>query len=157
MTGCIEERYLAVVLHSDLIRADMLRNAARFLFGYARLPNCIQERRLSVIDVTHDRHDGRAWRGIFRDADFNRIEHDAFFECDKVRVCVELLRDVLRHLFVERLVDSREYTSVHQLLDHVLRFDVELFRQILYGQAFSQRHLAIFARRFRLRLRPDKR
>ena len=54
----IEERDLAV-LHLHLIGADVLRDAAVFLFGHAALPDRIQQRGLSVIDVTHDRDDRR--------------------------------------------------------------------------------------------------
>ena len=58
VTRCIEEGDLAV-LHLHLVGADVLRDTAVFLFGHAALPDRVQQRGLSVIDVTHDRHDRR--------------------------------------------------------------------------------------------------
>ena len=55
---CIEERDLAV-LHLHLICADVLRDTAVLLFGHAAFPDRVQQRGLSVIDVTHDRHHRR--------------------------------------------------------------------------------------------------
>jgi hypothetical protein len=62
--------------------------------------------------------------------------------------------NVLCHFFIESLVDSREYTAIHQFFDHVLGFNIKLLRQILDGQAFCQRYLAVFSRCLGFRLRP---
>ena len=44
----------------DAVGADVLRDAAGFARGDARLADRIHERSLAVIDVTHERDDGRA-------------------------------------------------------------------------------------------------
>ena len=59
MARRIEECDLAV-LHLHLIGADVLRDSAGFLFGNASLADCVKQRRLAVIDVTHDRDDRRS-------------------------------------------------------------------------------------------------
>ncbi len=114
MARCIEEGDLPV-LRCHLIGADVLRDSAGFLFGNARLANRIQQRRLTVIDVAHDRHDWSARSGVFGDADFDCIKHNAFFECDKLGFRVEVLSDGLCHFLIEGLVDRRKYAAIHQL------------------------------------------
>ena len=66
------------------------------------------------------------------------------------------LADFRGHFLVERLIDRREDAAIHQLLDHVLRFDIELLGKIPNRQSFGQRDLAEFARRFDFRLRPHE-
>jgi hypothetical protein len=38
----------------DVVRADVLRDAARFAFGDLRLADGVEQRRLAVVDVAHD-------------------------------------------------------------------------------------------------------
>ena len=78
-------------LRVHLICADVLRDSAGFLFGDSRFADRIQQRRFSVIDVTHDGDDRSARDRIFRNADFDRIEHGAFFKGDKFGFGIEVL------------------------------------------------------------------
>ena len=55
---------MTVVL--DGVRADVLRDAARFAGRDARLANRIHERGLAVIDVAHEGDDRRAQLELFR-------------------------------------------------------------------------------------------
>merc|ERR1719310_1293217 len=60
MTRSIKEGdVLFFITHhgADLIGADSLRDPPRLSGGNLGLVNVIQERRFTVIDVTHDRHD----------------------------------------------------------------------------------------------------
>ena len=82
-------------LHLHLVRADVLRDSTGFLFGDARFANGIEQRCLTVIDVTHDRDDRRARKSVFRNADFDGVEHHALFERDEIGFRVEVFRDVL--------------------------------------------------------------
>src|SRR5262249_12517078 len=59
------------------------------------------------------------------------------------------------HFLVERLIDCRQYAAVHQLSLQVFSENAQLFGEILYSKTFRQCDFAEFARRFRLRLRPD--
>src|SRR5439155_13344635 len=43
----------------DVIRADVLRDAARFAAGDTSAPDEVEQRSLAVIDMAHDRHDWR--------------------------------------------------------------------------------------------------
>ena len=58
VTWRIDEYDLAAIL-LDMVRADMLRDAAGFAVGNARQTNGIEQRCLSVIDMAHDGDDGR--------------------------------------------------------------------------------------------------
>ena len=65
VTGSVEEGdVMTVVL--DPPGADDLGNAARFGRGDVALANLVQQRRLAVIHVSHDGHDGSARHEIFR-------------------------------------------------------------------------------------------
>jgi hypothetical protein len=61
--GRIQEHHAAAV-DVDRVRTDVLRNAARFAFGDLGLTDRVEQGRLAMIDVTHDRDDRRAWREI---------------------------------------------------------------------------------------------
>ena len=54
----VEERDLAAVV-VDLVRADVLRDPARLGLDDRGLADRVEQRRLAVVDVAHDRHDGR--------------------------------------------------------------------------------------------------
>src|SRR5712692_463250 len=44
----------------DRIRADVLSDSTGFAFGDVRLSNCVEQRRLSMVDVSHNCHDRSA-------------------------------------------------------------------------------------------------
>src|SRR5438874_471109 len=58
VAGRVEEGDLAAV-DVDLIGADVLRDAARLGGDDPSVPDRVEQRRLAVVDVTHDRHYGR--------------------------------------------------------------------------------------------------
>jgi hypothetical protein len=156
VTRRIEERDLAI-LDFHLVSTDVLGDSALFLFGHARFANGVEQRCLSMIDVAHDRYDGRAGQAVFRDAHFDCIEHHAFFECDEFRFSIEIFGDRFRHFLVQRLIDRSKHTPIHQLFLHVLCQNIEFFREILHGKTLRQGDLPELPLGFRLRLRPDER
>ena len=79
MTRCIEE-HDAPAVRRDVIRADMLRDAARLALGDARFANRIEKRRLPVVDVAHDGDDRRARHDVFRLHVFGFHFEHVFFE-----------------------------------------------------------------------------
>ena len=60
MAGGIEERDLVTARHPHLVGTDMLRDATGLTGDDVRRPKRVQQRRLAVIDMTHDRHHRRA-------------------------------------------------------------------------------------------------
>src|SRR5215831_5604070 len=109
-----------------------------------------------MIDVTHNCDDGRACNSVLGDADLDGIEHHSFFKCHEFGVGIEILRNGFRHLLIQRLINGRKHTPVHQFFLHVLSQNTELFRKILYRNAFRQRDASMFPWNFRFRLWPDK-
>ena len=142
----IDEDDLAAVL-LDVIRADVLRDAAGFSFGDVGLPDGVEQRRLAVIHVAHDGDHGRALDLVLLLLRRLDLLHGFFFEADGGGRGAELARQIGGELGIERLVDGGEDIAVDQLLDHQAGFDVQLLGKFLDGDAFGNRDLAIDRRR----------
>ena len=67
VTRRVEEGDLAVVRQLDVVRADVLGDATRLAGHDVGLPDVVEQGRLAVVHVTHDRHDRRPRPGL---ADF---------------------------------------------------------------------------------------
>ena len=59
VAGRVEEHDVPAV-DRDVVRADVLRDAAGFAFGDPRFADGVEQAGLAVVDVTHDRDDRRA-------------------------------------------------------------------------------------------------
>ena len=115
----VEERdRAAVVAHDRLVGADVLRDAAGLAGHDARLADGVEQTRLAVIDVAHDRHDRSA-----RDEILGRVVEDLFgrdlIGCARNRdLALELGADHLDGLVRQRLRDPDELAEAHHdLLD----------------------------------------
>ena len=76
------------------VRADVLRDAAGFALGDARLADRVEQRGLAVIDVAHDRDDRRARDEIFGRIDVLGLDlQQLLFEGLHLDVGAELARD----------------------------------------------------------------
>ena len=62
----VEEADLFAVRQCYVVRANVLRDTAGLAGDDVRLANVVEERRLPVVDVTHDRHDRRPRDEILR-------------------------------------------------------------------------------------------
>ena len=66
MAGRVQKRDFALlawmfgIVHFHLIRADMLRDAAELARSDFGMTNSVEQRRLAVIHMAHNGHDGRA-------------------------------------------------------------------------------------------------
>ena len=60
VTGGVEERDGALVGNLDVIGTNVLRDAAGFARDHVGLSDVIEQRRLPMVNVPHDRDDGRA-------------------------------------------------------------------------------------------------
>ena len=137
----VEEHDVAIV-HPHRVGADVLRDAARFALGDTRGANRVEQRRLAVVDVAHDGHDRRARNEIGRIDVLGLDLQHLLFEGLHLHVGAEFPRDHRGGLVVERAVDRHHQAAVHQLLEDVLRLDVELRRKIGDGHAFCKRDRA---------------
>ncbi len=142
MAGRIDEYDLAAVL-LDVISTDVLRDAAGLAVGDVGRTDRVQQRSFAVIDVAHDGDHGSAPHLIGGYFGFGDLLRALFFVADLVGGSAELARQVLGHLYVEILVDGGEDLLFHQLLDHQVGFDAELFGKLFDGDALGDGDLAI--------------
>ena len=135
------------------VRADVLRDAARLTGRHAARrkgtrPVGVEERRLAVIDVAHDRHYRRsALQGhvlvlILENTERRHVRALGIFESLAARhLGAVALGDLLRGVRVDELRDRGEHAHLHQILDHGRRPHVQRTRQIADGDSFAQGHL----------------
>ena len=152
VTGRVEEHDAAAVADVDVIGADVLRDAAGFALGDLRFADRVEQRRLAVVDVTHDGDDRRARADDPRDCDSSRLGRDELLlEAAHLDLGAELAREVLGGVDVERAVDGHHHPLHQQLGEHVLDAHVELVGEILDRHAFGERDRARDRRRRRRR------
>ena len=119
VTGGVDERYLRAVRPGDLIGANMLSDAAGLPGDDIGVPDRVEQRRLAMIDMTHDRHDRRAWHEMF--AAVCRIE-EPFLDIglgDPFHGVTEFLGDELRRVGIDHIGDFRHLALFHQKFDDI--------------------------------------
>ena len=123
-----------------LVGADVLRDPAGLGLDDRGLADRVEQRRLAVVDVTHDRHDGRSGLEILR-----RVLVDlgllvllgGVLDRD---LALELGRDQLDLLVAEALRDLNHVPEAHHDLDQLGRRNAECLREIPDGDARGDGH-----------------
>ena len=124
---------LAVLV--DLVGADVLGDAAGLARGHLGRADGVQQRRLAVVDVTHDRDDRRAPLEILVGVLERRVRVGVLGRRDDLDLLVELVGDHLDRVVGERLRERRHLAEAHQLLDHVGDADAEVLGDVLDRRA----------------------
>ena len=144
----------ATVAAIDLVRADGLRDATGFARDDVRVPDRVEQRRLAVVDVTHDRDHRRArleQRFVFFVvvADEQREQLDLLFAAglDEQHLRAERLRDQLDHLVGERRGRGDHLARLEQEAHEVGGRAVQLGRELLDRDAARHDDLAFGDRR----------
>ena len=133
----IEERdLLTVQLHA--VRSDVLRDTAGLAFDDVRLADVVQQRRLTVVDVAHHRHDRRARNQILL---LVLLVGDGLLDVcrDELDLEAELLGHDDQRFGIQPLIDRHHQSEVHARRDHLRRRDVHHRRQLTHGDEL--RHL----------------
>ena len=160
MPGRVEEDdATAVVL--DLARTDVLGDATRLTRCHFGTAHGVEQARLAVVDVTHDRHDGRAGhqvgRRILAEQDWlagalflGAGRHDLLGRGHLRRRPVgcaafdgfepKLAGHQRGRVEIDRLVDGGEDAVADQLLDDVRMAHVEGLGEVLDGDRRRQLH-----------------
>ncbi len=131
VTGRVEERdHLAVVL--DLIRADVLRDAAGLSGRDFGLANRVEQTRLAVIDVAHHRDHRRPRLEIGRVVDDLLLDRGLLVggvhDLDRP---LEVIGQDGHCLVGQRLGDRRHLAVAHHRLDDLAGGDAEQLRDVL--------------------------
>ena len=130
VAGCVEERDLAPV-DVSLVRADVLRDPTGLGLDDRRLTDRVEQRRLAVVDVPHDRHDRRprhqVRRGILEDLGLVVVVRRVL---DR-HLALELGRDQVDLLVGERLRDRLALPEAHEEGHDLRRRDAERLREVL--------------------------
>jgi hypothetical protein len=128
----------AVVL--DLVRTDVLRDPAGLGRDDTRLADCVEQRRLPVVDVAHDRDDRRPLlERLFRVVEplgLLVLLADVF----DLDLALELGRDQLDLVVRQRLRRRPHLAEVHQDLDQLGHLDAERLGEVADGDARLDRH-----------------
>ena len=130
----VEERDLPAV-DVDLVRADVLRDAARLGVDDLRVADRVEQRRLAVIDVAHDRDDRRARLqrvlGVVERLGLLVVVGGVL---DR-HFALQLGRDQLDLLVGERLRRRLRRAEVEEDLDDRLHRDAERLREVADADA----------------------
>ena len=118
----VEERDLAPVV-LGLVGADVLRDPTRLGLDHGGFADRVQERRLAVIDVAHDRDHGRPVDEVLRGVLEDLGELVLFGDVLDRHVALDLGRDHLDGLVGERLRDRDHLPEAHHDLDDLGRRD----------------------------------
>ena len=112
VTGCVEEGDDTTILQRHVVGTDVLRNTTGLTGNHVGLADVVEQRGLTVIDVTHHRHN-RGTRlqilfgiGLFDDS----LSH---FGADILRLEAKLLGHQVDGLGIEALVDGYHDTHTH--------------------------------------------
>ena len=114
----------ALVLGPDLVRTDVLRDAAGLARDHVGLADGVEQSRLTVVDVTHDGHDRRTDLEVFLVLRLQlglEVETEALEELlvlvlgrDHLDLVAELGAEHLEGRLVERLGRGRHLTQVEE-------------------------------------------
>ena len=149
VAGRVEERD-APAVDLRLVGADVLRDPSRLGLDHRRLADRVEQCRLAVVDMAHDRHDRRARREIrLRVVEVHGLELLLRGVLDR-DLALELRADDLDLLVGERLRRRPHLPEVHQDLDELGHRDAERLREVLDGDAGLDCHRPRRGRRRRL-------
>ena len=123
MARRIEESDGLARLGPHFVGSNVLRDAARFALGHARVADVVEQRSFAVVDVTHNGHDRRTRPQIF----FNVAGIDGnflLFGRQELYVKAKLVGNHSNCFRVEALVDGHEHAHAQAHLDDLVHIHV---------------------------------
>ena len=142
MARCINEGHTIPGGDRDLIGANMLGDATRFMCHHICLAQRVQKAGFAVIDMAHNGHNRRT-RQQFR----IRILHafEAYFDisfADALRPMAKFLHNQFRRIGVNVLCQRRHDAHAEEAFHHIPTTGCHTIGQFLHGDAFRQHHIA---------------
>jgi hypothetical protein len=141
------------VILLGLVRADVLRDPAGLRLDDRGLADRVEQRRLAVVHVAHDRDDRRTGDQILLSVLVDLGELVLLGDVLDGDLALDLGGDELDGLVRERLRDRDHLAQAHHDLDDLGRGDAQRLREVLDGNAGGNRYRA-GRRRTGSRLRP---
>ena len=138
VTRCIDEGDRTTIFGDNSVRSDVLGNSTRLFGGNRCASDSIEQGGLTVVDVTHDGHNRRAWHQVTWILFNNVLQDILLVELNVLNLVAQLVGDDLRGILVDRLVDGRHYTETEELRDHLTRFEAHLLRELSYRDRISK-------------------
>src|SRR4030095_3252137 len=133
----IEERDQLPSRQRDVVGTDVLRDAASLASHDVRLSDVVEERRLPVVDVTHDRDDRRSRDEILDFVDLRDLTGVRGVLLLTNGLEAELASDQLDLIEVESLVDrDHEAEALEREADDLRRRNLEDVGQLADGDEF---------------------
>ena len=134
VAGRVEEGDGLVVV-VDLVGADVLRDAAGLAGDDVGLADGVEQRRLAVVDVAHDRDHRRALDEVLVGVVELGLLVDVVRGVDDLDLLVELVGEDLDRVVGERLGERGHLPQLHQLLDDLGDRDGEVLGDVLDRRA----------------------
>jgi hypothetical protein len=132
VTRRVEERDGLVPVDRDVVRADVLRDATGFARDDVCLPDMVEERGLSVVDVAHDGHDRRTRDQLRLRVDDRGRRIHCLVHVFANRREAEFTRDELDLVEVETQVDGHHQAERLERERHDLgRGDLDDLRELV--------------------------
>ena len=128
----IEERDLLAV-ELDTVRTDVLRDTPGLAFDDVGFADVVQQRGLTVVDVSHDRDDRRTRHEVFLLVFALVVDGLLDLDRDEFDLVAELLGDHDERFGVEALVDGDHQSQVHAGRDDLRGRHVHHRRQLAHG------------------------
>ncbi len=141
----VDEHHPALA-YMRFIRADVLRDSARFAGGHFGFADCVEQAGLAVVYVTHHGDHGSARLHVPGALFFDLLFlNELLLERDHLHDPIESFREVRGRRNVQRLVDAGENSAVEQHFQQFLGADIELFGELADRDAFRDRDFARLA------------
>ena len=135
----VQERHRVPVV-GDLVGADVLGDPAGLAGGHLGLTDRVQQRRLAVVDVAHDRHDRRALDEVLVGVVEDGLGDLLVLGVDDLDLFAELDREQLDRVVGQGLGERAHLAQRHQLLDDLRGRDVQVLGHVLDGRARVDRN-----------------
>ena len=137
MTWSIQEGYLATAVQSHTVSTDMLGNTTRLTGNHIGIADIVEQRGLTVVNVTHHGYDWSTWNQVVLIILF--LAHSLLnLSADIFGLESELLSHHVDGLCIQTLVDRYHDTNTHQGRDNLSNADVHHRSQLANGNEFSK-------------------
>ena len=120
VTRCVKESDCLLVGCNNLICADSLGDTACLGGGYIGVSDCVEDRCLAVVNVTHYANNGRTRNCIL--IVFVVLFDDLLLDCDNnffLNLCAKFCCNNFGCIVVDNLVYINHHTEFHQCLDNL--------------------------------------